>query len=200
MSKKLYYTTVSLLFASLIACDGGGDANDGNSQNVALPTPTDLEGVSTDNDTGATDSGAVTTLTDTYEAEIFALINDARVAEGLPELELDARITDLALEHNEFLAAQAVASGSSAIQISHENFDDRAAQLFALGYVRVGENVAGQRGFPEDAVSGQFVTGWLNSPEHLANIEGDFTHTGISVFVEPSDNTIYATQLFATTP
>jgi uncharacterized protein YkwD len=43
------------------------------------------------------------------------------------------------------------------------------------------------------------VQGWLNSPGHLKNIQGDFDLTGIGV-VKTAQNRYYFTQLFIRQP
>ncbi|WP_231590801.1 CAP domain-containing protein [Hymenobacter terrenus] len=45
------------------------------------------------------------------------------------------------------------------------------------------------------ATAADFVNGWLNSPGHRANIEGNFTRTGIGVATS-STGRIYSTQIF----
>ena len=119
---------------------------------------------------------------------------------GLNALESDSRLISLGQQHNSAMAQQAKSSGSSDIQISHDNFSDRAEEAFTFGYNLVGENVGGIRGYAQEDVSDAFVNGWNNSPGHRENIVGDYSHTGIAVYVDPEDGTVYATQLFGRRP
>ena len=183
----------------LVSCDSGGDSNSQNANQTVTP-PNNLTNASTNNTTNPTNSGANAALIATYQAELFAKINAERTSASLVALIDDPRLTALGDNHNLYMAQQAQASGSSAIQINHDNFQDRANTAFTYGYNFVGENVGALRGFPQSQVTDTLVTGWNNSPGHRANIVGDFTHTGISVYIDPTDNTIYATQIFARLP
>ncbi|TBX66972.1 CAP domain-containing protein, partial [Flavobacterium silvisoli] len=60
-----------------------------------------------------------------------------------------------------------------------------------LGAERVGENVAYNYSTAESAFSA-----WMNSPTHKANIEGNFTHFGISVTTDPATGRKYYTNMF----
>jgi len=182
MVKKSICLSISISSLALVSCDSGGDSEDLiTSDIVSDAPPAELA--------AATDLPAIEDVVEaddaidgsSAEAIIFEQVNDHRLGVGLEALLLDERISELALEHNIFQANEAFDSGSSSIQISHVNFEDRATQVFGFGYNSIGENVAGSKGFADDVVPGQFVTGWINSAGHLANIEGGFTHTGISV-------------------
>ena len=58
----------------------------------------------------------------------------------------------------------------------------------------VGENVATNQGFPDPAETA--VQGWLDSPPHRENIEGDFNLAGVGI-AENADGLFYFTQIFA---
>jgi uncharacterized protein YkwD len=60
-----------------------------------------------------------------------------------------------------------------------------------LGAKRVSENIAYNYQTPESAMSA-----WLNSPGHKDNIEGDFTHLGISITVDETTGKKYYTNMF----
>lgn len=205
MDKKIKFYTKSIVLCSLmsiVSCDSGSDSNDSNANasNVTVAPPSDLSGVVETNTTSPTNSGSVVSLQATYQSEILTAINAQRASIGLPALVEDTRITSLAAEHNQNMADATIASGGSAILISHDGFTARATQIFSFGYNRAGENVAANRGFDSSQVASALVSSWVNSAEHLANINGDFTHTGVAVLVDTRDNTVYATQLFANQP
>ena len=76
--------------------------------------------------------------------------------------------------------------------INHDYFQQRADNLIeVLGATRVAENIAYNYQAPESAISA-----WLNSPGHKANIEGDFTHFGISITVDEITGKKYYTNMF----
>jgi uncharacterized protein YkwD len=74
---------------------------------------------------------------------------------------------------------------------SHNGFVGRSDIIFeTLGAKKVGENVA----FNYYTAMGVFKA-WLKSPEHKNNIEGPYTHIGISIL----DNNVgdnYFTNIF----
>ncbi len=77
-------------------------------------------------------------------------------------------------------------------KFGHDGFEKRAKAIQKeLGSVEVGENVAeGQMSARE------VVDGWLNSPGHKRNIEGNFTLTGIGYATNKKGN-IYFTEIFS---
>jgi len=60
----------------------------------------------------------------------------------------------------------------------------------------VGENIFKEFGFPKNTLAKTVMEGWMNSPEHRANIlQKEFTHIGVGVVV--LEDTFYFTQVFA---
>ena len=115
--------------------------------------------------------------------DILQLVNVHRTSIGKQALGSNDLATQLAKEHTQFMISQ--------IEISHDNFDDRADRLFdEESATNVGENVAAGQRSAQDV-----MTAWLNSKGHRDNIEGDFTHIGISVIKNDVGN-YYYTQLF----
>jgi uncharacterized protein YkwD len=115
--------------------------------------------------------------------EILDLVNAHRVSIGLNPLILDqAYASAYAVDHTDYMI--------SLSQINHDNFHVRSEGMKSRGAVRVGENVA--YGFT-DAES--VVNGWLNSPAHRQNIEGNYTHSGFGVF-QNAQGRFFFTQLF----
>ncbi|RZS91958.1 cysteine-rich secretory family protein [Aquimarina brevivitae] len=115
--------------------------------------------------------------------EILDLINEHRNSIGLTPLQSNTTAVELAISHSQYMINQQA--------ISHDNFDQRAQvlqdQLNATGWA---ENVASRYGTAEGVVNG-----WLSSPGHKRNIEGNYTHTGIAA-VKDANGYIYYTQLF----
>lgn len=117
--------------------------------------------------------------------DIFRLVNEHRVAMGLPALIFNATAAEQALQHSSRMSMGEVAFG-------HDGFDDRMAVISqSEGHLRsTAENVASGH-----MSAAEVVEGWLNSPGHRRNIEGNFTHTGIGL-AKASDGHIYFTQIF----
>lgn len=118
---------------------------------------------------------------------IHEQINQYRREQNLPPLSLDATISEQAKQHS-----QNMARGDT--PFSHQGFDSRAKTISqTLPYRRVSENVALNSGHRDPARIA--VEGWLNSPGHRQNIEGDFALTGIGV-ARNSQGEYYFTQIF----
>ena len=119
----------------------------------------------------------------TIEVEVLEIINAHREELGLTTLSFSNEAYKYAAEHNDHMIAEG--------KTSHDNFNERASKLAnETGATVVKENVA--RNFPK---AEQAVNGWLNSQSHKNTIEGDFTHTTISVKADEKGK-LYYTQLF----
>jgi uncharacterized protein YkwD len=118
------------------------------------------------------------------ETELAKLINEHRVSIGLNELEIINHISYKSGEHNDYMITNNV--------VDHAYFQERSENIIrVLGAVKVNENVA------YNFVTAQSVlAAWLNSPGHKANIEGDFSHFGISVTESPQTGKKYYTNIF----
>ena len=123
--------------------------------------------------------------TDSMETEILQFVNDDRKQHGLSALQLNAMESSLALKHSQDMA-------SGKVKFGHDGFNTRAKAIQkALGSNEIGENVASG---PMSAR--EVVDGWLNSPGHKRNIEGNFTLTGIG-YARNKQGDIYFTQIFS---
>lgn len=117
------------------------------------------------------------------EQQVVRLINDYRISIGLKALVTDNYTSTLADGHNDYMIANS--------EMSHANFDTRAQNLMDVMHaVKVGENVAYNYETPEGAVNA-----WLNSAGHKENIEGAFSHFGISI-TEDAVGRKYYTNIF----
>lgn len=117
--------------------------------------------------------------------QILVFVNEYRRSKGLPALQPNSFISSVALGHSRDML-----TGKS--PFGHDGFRDRINRISArLGKLHVAaENVAdGPMGARE------VVDGWLHSPGHRRNIEGDFRLTGIGVATR-SDGMVYFTQIF----
>ncbi len=119
------------------------------------------------------------------ELQTMKLINEHRASVGLNALERINHISYKCEEHNEYMIANNV--------VNHNDFVERSQNITnVLGAKKVGENVAYNYKTPEAA-----LRAWLDSPGHKENIEGDFTHFGISVTTDAATGKKYYTNIFA---
>jgi uncharacterized protein YkwD len=124
---------------------------------------------------------------ETLEQSVLRQINQYRADRKLPPLQLDARINAQALAHSQAMASRQV-------PFSHNGFDQRVKTIGqSIAYRSAAENVAYNMGYQDPAT--QAVQGWLKSPGHLKNIQGQFNLTGIAV-ARNSKGEYYFTQIF----
>jgi uncharacterized protein YkwD len=120
-----------------------------------------------------------------FEIETMKLINDYRVSIGLNALEKINHISCKSEEHVKYMIANNV--------VNHYDFEVRSQNIIKLlGAKVVGENIAYNYISPKGAVEA-----WLKSPEHKENIEGNYTHFGISIKENPETGRKYYTNIFA---
>ena len=128
------------------------------------------------------------------EARLLARHNEARAAESLPPLQVHGELT-------------AVARGWAArLRDDYETSDDRSGSLrhnpslasqLPSGYQRAAENV----GFTaltdasNSALADRLHDAYLASPNHRANILGDYDRTGVGMAVA-SDGTLWSAVVF----
>lgn len=118
------------------------------------------------------------------ELQLADLINQHRVSVGLNPLQLINHVSYKSEEHTEYMIAKKV--------VNHDLFAERSENIIeVLGAVKVNENVA-----YNFMTSASALNAWLNSPGHKANIEGNFTHFGISIKTDPTTGKKYYTNIF----
>jgi uncharacterized protein YkwD len=117
--------------------------------------------------------------------EILFFVNEFRRSKSLPALRANSFISSVALGHSRDML-----TGKS--PFGHDGFRQRIDKIKGeLGTLHVAaENVASG---PMSAR--EVVDGWLHSPGHRLNIEGDFRLTGIGV-AEKANGMVYFTQIF----
>ena len=122
---------------------------------------------------------------DSMESEILQYVNDDRKVHGLAPLEMNDMESSLAAKHSQDMARGKVAFG-------HDGFNNRAKAIQkAIGSNEIGENVASG-----SMTAREVVDGWLKSPGHKKNIEGDFKLTGIGYAIDKKGN-LFFTQIFS---
>ncbi len=117
------------------------------------------------------------------ETDLLTLVNKHRSDIGLNTLENSSVSYKYAEEHNDYMISKNI--------LSHDNFEDRATKIAQeTGAVSISENVARYY-----ATAEKTLEGWLNSSSHKAAMEGDFTHTTLSVELD-KEGRPYFTQIF----
>lgn len=119
------------------------------------------------------------------ETSVFQKINQYRVSKGLGKLKLNNKISQQARIHSQNMAHWRV-------PFSHDGFKERVNAI-PLVYASAAENLAFNQGYPDPAV--EAMSGWIKSPSHLKNIEGNYDLTGIGVAAN-ADGEVYLTQIF----
>ncbi len=118
------------------------------------------------------------------ETELVDLINEYRVSIGLNALQTINHISAKSEEHNEYMIVNNV--------VNHDLFAERSENIIeVLGAVKVNENVAYNFVSPSSVLNA-----WLRSPGHKANIEGNFTHFGVSIRENAATGKKYYTNIF----
>jgi uncharacterized protein YkwD len=147
-----------------------------------------LNSCSSDNASSATDVSSLKVAEYTYNAtelQTMELINTYRVSVGLNPLEKINHMSYKSEEHDNYMIANNV--------VNHNDFVARSENIMkVLGAKTVSENIAYNYSTPQAAVNA-----WLASPGHKENIEGNFTHFGISIRENPTNGRKYYTNIFA---
>lgn len=120
------------------------------------------------------------------EDDILILINRYRKSKGLSALSSSPVIEQEARRHSMAMATKRISFG-------HDGFNIRSKIITSKipGTNAVAENVA----FGSNSAK-EVVDGWLNSPGHRKNIEGNYKLTGIGV-ARDQQSRLYFTQIFA---
>ncbi|UNY98662.1 CAP domain-containing protein [Zhouia spongiae] len=99
---------------------------------------------------------------------VVELINDHREDSNLKVLDYLKAVKDVAASHTDYMIEKG--------EVSHEYFFTREKELKEkVNAILVGENVA----YGYSTAKG-VVDAWLASTKHRDNIDGDFTHIGVS--------------------
>jgi len=135
----------------------------------------------------ANDTSALLVQDYTYNSDELQLadaINKHRQSLALEPLEIIDYVSLQSEQHTEYMIANHA--------INHDNFEARAHDITdAIGASNVNENVAYNY-----ATAASVLHAWLNSPDHRANIEGDFTNFGFSIRIDPETGKKYYTSIF----
>lgn len=117
------------------------------------------------------------------EQELLGIVNNHRISLGYNSLSFSSVAYEYANSHTDYM----ITKGS----ISHDNFSARASNIAAeVNALEVSENVA-----KDYASAVEAFQNWISSSAHRKSIEGNFTHTAVSVKKDTNGN-FYFTQLF----
>lgn len=117
------------------------------------------------------------------EQELLVMVNDYRNSLGYSNLNFSEVAYDYANDHTDYMIAMGT--------INHDNFSARASKISSeVNASVVAENVA-----KDYASAKKAFDEWMASAGHRKNIEGDFSHTAVSVKKDKAGN-FYYTQLF----
>jgi uncharacterized protein YkwD len=142
--------------------------------------------------------------------QIITEINAARAQRGLALLRADALLTQIASDRSADMIARDYFSHYDPATAQQPLL--RYLQASRYGYRAAGENIAeikndavwvppwltvGARYAPSD-LAREFVQGWLNSPEHRANIlNAQYRRTGVALAARGDARRVVATQVFS---
>lgn len=117
------------------------------------------------------------------EDAVLELENGYRTSKGLAPLEEFPAVHKYAEAHTIYMISKA--------ELSHDNFEARAESVAQeSNAVRVSENVARYYSTAE-----RVLESWIESSTHREALEGDFTHTSVSIQLDKAGRPYY-TQLF----
>ena len=120
----------------------------------------------------------------TDETHLVDLINNYRVSHGKNALSIINHISYKSQEHNLYMIEKNV--------VNHDYFEERSNNIIqVLGAIKVGENLAYNFSKPETVLNA-----WLLSSGHKANLDGDYTHVGISITIDSVTGKKYYTNMF----
>jgi uncharacterized protein YkwD len=119
-----------------------------------------------------------------FDMEILEEVNKYRTGLGLVALESNEFLWELAQEHSSRMA-------DGSIPFGIDGLSERSDLIrTTLGSGSIAENIAKGKGTAQE-----IVNNWLSSVGHKENMEGNFTHTGLSS-VKGKDGNWYFTQIF----
>ena len=136
----------------------------------------------------APEQPSVTSEVSSIEQQIFNLTNTERTSNGLPPLQFNQELHDVAKRKSQNMGDLGY--------FSHNGPDGKTTMDWLIGkgysFNAWGENIAN---FQTQATAEEIVRGWMNSPGHRANIlASNFTLLGVGVY--QNNGRALATQVF----
>ncbi|MFK5973665.1 MAG: CAP domain-containing protein [Flavobacteriaceae bacterium] len=131
------------------------------------------------NTTGTIEAESVIAI----EQELLKVVNAHRIEIGNSVLEFSSVAYEYAGKHTDYMISRG--------DLNHDNFSNRASDITTkVDAEFVAENIA-----KDYADASSVFQSWLKSSSHRKTIEGEFTHTAVSVKKDNKGN-LYFTQLF----
>jgi uncharacterized protein YkwD len=175
----------SLLVGCMAAIPGSGFG-----QTAGTP-PSALRATSNSSELSHASTGTAAVVPTSQELRTFELVNVERAKSGLRPLVWDAELTRMARLHSENMARQNFFNHQAP---NGQGLRERSRAIGIVGYKRLGENLAYNKGFADAAVCA--VVGWMHSEGHREHIlDGEFTRSGIGI-ARSADGRVYFTQVF----
>ncbi len=116
----------------------------------------------------AKDDNPAFLVEDADARQLANAINQHRQSIGMPPLRTVGLLCEESAAHNQYMMGNRI--------VSHDGFESRARLIIdVMNAAEVRENIA--YNYPTASVIGA----WLASSNHRENMEGDFTHIGVSV-------------------
>lgn len=154
--------------------------------------PTALSATTTSSELNHAAPGVAPIVPTGQELRTFELVNAERAKNGLRPLTWDAELTRMARLYSEKMASQNFFSHKAP---DGEGLRERSRASGIVGFKRLGENLAYNKGFADAAVCA--VVGWMRSEGHREHIlDGEFTRSGMGI-ARSADGRVYFTQVFA---
>jgi len=128
------------------------------------------------------------------EQAIVDRTNQFRQQHGLPAVTNNAELVATAQYFADYMAR----TGDYGHEADGQRPSERARK-HGYNFCIITENIAKQfntAGFTTEQLASGFITGWIESPEHRANLlDGDVMHIGVAI-AEGRKNYFYAVQMF----
>jgi uncharacterized protein YkwD len=183
------YTVFICIFLTIAGCESTKSTSDSSTGNRSTgKTSTTTAKPAPEKKVVVTPSTPIVdaSLAPGLERDIFDLVNEYRKTKKLAPLQANPAIEYQARRHSMDMGTHRVPFGHQGLSFRIKYITEKIP-----GASTVGENVAFGN-FSAKAV----VNGWIKSPEHRKNIEGNFKYTGIGV-TRNMQNQLYFTQIFA---
>lgn len=176
-------------------------AKDSNKNNIKVENkennkeqskPSVNENTQKKNDTNSTSEKESTNFMTQVESRIFERVNAERSKAGLPQLSYNNTMQKYARMKSQDMGVRNYFDHKD----PQGNLITAKMKADGVNYMAWGENIAYIGGVSDaNALADQFMTNWMNSPGHRANIlSSNFKSIGVGVY--KSGNRVYATQEF----
>ena len=123
--------------------------------------------------------------------QVHQVVNNYRVAKGLSPMKALKSLNEIARQH-----AADMARGR--VSFSHKGFDARVNKMRRIYQPRsynFAENLFTTT--HQTTIAQRTLQGWIDSPSHKENLDGDFLYTGIGV-VQANNGQYFVTQVYVT--